>query len=51
MDEQSKNAAAILGRKGGQARAESLTPRKRKAIAKKAAIARWANEKRKNAAK
>jgi hypothetical protein len=41
-----KNPAAVaLGRrgglKGGKARAEALTPRKRKAIAKKAAKARW----------
>jgi len=41
-----KNAAAVaLGRrgglKGGKARAESLSPRRRKAIAKKAAAARW----------
>lgn len=41
-----KNPAAVtLGRlgglKGGKARAESLTPAKRKAIAKKAAAARW----------
>lgn len=43
---QAKNPAAVaLGRlgglKGGKARAESLSPRKRKAIAKKAAQARW----------
>ena len=43
----SKNAAAVtLGRlgglKGGKARAESLTPERRKAIAKKAADKRWA---------
>ena len=43
----SKNPAAVtLGRlgglKGGKARAESLTPAKRKAIAKKAAETRWA---------
>ena len=42
----SKNAAAVtLGRlgglKGGKARAETLTAAKRKAIAKKAAEARW----------
>jgi hypothetical protein len=42
----SKNPAAVtLGRlgglKGGKARAESLSPAKRKAIAKKAAEARW----------
>jgi hypothetical protein len=41
-----KNPAAVaLGRlggmKGGKARAESLSPRKRSAIAKKAAKARW----------
>ena len=41
-----KNPAAVtLGRmgglKGGKARAEVLTPEKRKAIAKKAAEARW----------
>jgi hypothetical protein len=41
-----KNPAAVtLGRlgglKGGKARADSLTPAKRKAIAKKAAAARW----------
>lgn len=41
-----KNAAAVaLGRlgglKGGKARAESLSPKKRKEIAKKAAASRW----------
>jgi hypothetical protein len=37
-----KNAAAVaLGRKGGEARAKSLGSAKRKAIAKKAAKARW----------
>jgi len=41
-----KNPAAVaLGRlgglKGGKARAEKLSPAKRKAIAKKAAAARW----------
>jgi hypothetical protein len=44
--EAEKNPAAVaLGRlgglKGGKARAEKLTPAKRKAIAKKAAEARW----------
>ena len=34
-------AAAELGRKGGQARAKSMSPKKRTAIAKKAAKARW----------
>jgi len=44
--EPDKNPAAVaLGRmgglKGGNARAAKLSPRKRKAIAKKAAKARW----------
>jgi hypothetical protein len=44
-----KNPAAVaLGRmgglKGGKARAASLTPAKRKAIAKKAAKARWGSK-------
>ena len=42
---------AALGRrggpKGGAARAAKLSPRKRKAIAKKAAAARWRNAKTK----
>ena len=43
---QKKNPAAVaLGRlggmKGGKARAESLTPERRKEIAKMAAAARW----------
>ncbi len=42
-----KNPAAVaLGRlgglKGGKARAEKLTPERRREIAKKAAMARWA---------
>jgi hypothetical protein len=41
-----KNPAAVAlgrigGQKGGKARAEALSPRKRSAIAKKAAQARW----------
>jgi len=45
-----KNPAAVaLGRlgglKGGKARAEALTPAKRKAIAKRAAAARWGAKK------
>jgi len=37
-----KNRAAVeLGRKGGQARAKSLNMAKRRAIARKAAKARW----------
>ena len=43
---QGKNPAAVAlgklgGAKGGNARAEKLSPAKRKAIAKKAARARW----------
>jgi hypothetical protein len=36
-----KYAGRLGGLKGGQARAESLTPEQRKAIAQKAAEARW----------
>lgn len=37
-----KNAAAVaLGRKGGAARAKSLSAKKRREIAKRAAGARW----------
>jgi hypothetical protein len=37
-----KNKAAVeLGRKGGTARAGSLSPEKRREIAQKAAAARW----------
>jgi len=36
-----KSAAAELGSKGGKARAKSLSGKKRKSIAKKAAEARW----------
>jgi len=37
-----KNAAAVaLGRMGGKARAEGVTAKKRKEIAKKAAAKRW----------
>ncbi len=37
-----KNQAAVeLGRKGGKARAEKMTPERRAEIAKKAAEARW----------
>lgn len=44
-----KNPAAVaLGRlgglKGGKARAKSLSPKKRKEIAKKAALTRWNNK-------
>jgi hypothetical protein len=37
-----KNAAAVaLGRMGGKARAEAMTAKRRKEIAKKAASKRW----------
>ncbi len=37
-----KNKAAVeLGRKGGKARAEKMTPERRSEIAKKAAAIRW----------
>jgi len=40
--EDGKNAAAVaLGRMGGEARARSISKAKRKAIARKAATARW----------
>lgn len=35
------SAAAEMGRKGGKARAENMTPERRAEIAKKAAKARW----------
>jgi hypothetical protein len=42
-----KNAAAVaLGRKGGRARAKSLTPEQRSEAARKAVEARWANLKK-----
>lgn len=42
-DENGKNKAAVeLGRKGGAARAKSLTKKQRSEIAKKAAAKRWA---------
>jgi hypothetical protein len=41
-DERGKNpAAAALGRKGGAARAKSMSAEKRSEIAKKAAAERW----------
>lgn len=36
-----KSAAAQLGKRGGKARASSLSPERRKEIARKAAIKRW----------
>ena len=37
-------AASAMGRKGGPARAASMTPERRVEIAKKAAAKRWAKE-------
>jgi hypothetical protein len=43
--EDGKNAAAVaLGRMGGKARAEGMTAKRRKEIAKKAAKSRWAKK-------
>jgi hypothetical protein len=44
-EEQGKDpAAAALGRKGGKARADSMSAKRRKEIAKKAASKRWAKK-------
>jgi hypothetical protein len=40
-DNSKDQTAAALGRKGGKARAERLTPDKRSEIAKRGAAARW----------
>ena len=41
-EEDGKNKAAVeLGRKGGKARSEKMTPERRSEIARKAAAARW----------
>ncbi|WFU42616.1 RNA-binding protein [Bradyrhizobium sp. CB82] len=41
-EEQGKDpAAAAMGKKGGKARADNLSPEKRAEIAKKAAATRW----------
>ena len=41
-EEQGKDAGAVaLGQKGGKARAEGMTSKKRKEIARKAAQSRW----------
>ena len=43
LDEDGKNKAAVeLGRKGGRARAEKLSKKRRSEIARKAAAKRWA---------
>ena len=36
-----ENPAAVLGRRGGAARATKLTPEQRREIAKKGAASRW----------
>jgi hypothetical protein len=41
VDDGKDPAAVALGRKGGKARAESMTAKKRSEIAKKAAKSRW----------
>jgi hypothetical protein len=41
-----KYAGRLGGLKGGQARAEALSPEQRKEIAKKAAAARWGSERK-----
>lgn len=44
-EEQGKNAAAAaLGRKGGSARAKSMTAQRRAEIARNAALKRWAKD-------
>jgi hypothetical protein len=45
MPKRKDPAAVALGRKGGKARAQSMTPAQRTALAKKAAAARWAEKK------
>lgn len=40
-DDGKDKAAQSLGRRGGKARAEALTPKERSEIAKKAAAKRW----------
>ena len=50
LNEDGKNAAAVAlgrlgGKKGGKARAEALTAKRRKEIAQKAAKARWHDKK------
>jgi hypothetical protein len=45
LTEDGKNKAAVeLGRKGGKARAQSLSKKRRAVIAKAAALARWSGK-------
>jgi len=39
-----ENPAAMLGRRGGAARAKKLTPEQRREIAKKGAASRWGSK-------
>ena len=41
VDDGKGAAAAAMGRKGGTARASTMTPERRKEIARKAAAKRW----------
>ncbi|MGE3066310.1 MAG: RNA-binding protein [Hyphomicrobiaceae bacterium] len=44
-DDEGKDKAAVsMGRRGGKARAEKMSPERRAEIAKKAATKRWANK-------
>jgi len=43
-----KNAAKLMGSRGGKARAKVLSPEERRAIAKKAIAARWSGAKKSN---
>ena len=43
-DDSKDKAAQELGRKGGKARAEALTKKRRQEIAKKAAAKRWSKD-------
>lgn len=45
VDPETSAAAAAMGRKGGPARAKSLTAKRRKEIASEAAKTRWADKK------
>ncbi len=47
-DDDGKNKAAVeLGRKGGRARAEKMSPERRREIARLAAIKRWEKDRKK----
>jgi hypothetical protein len=48
MPRKEKDPHAVhLGRMGGKARLRKMTPEKRREIARKASLARWAKEKKK----